>query len=178
MNELTLEIANAARKAFQSLFANGESFYYCTLFTTREGHEPYISAWSWEALEREAKNPTAWPFQQGQPNRSTAERKALIKWSYADSPYYCAGEEHFQHLKALFEARPFDEKEWHLRIEAMVLAMEMLDQEGLFALNQARESICILVEIMPPDEMNTQIAKRLNKADSPALQAWLIEAAE
>ncbi|WP_231638603.1 DUF4303 domain-containing protein [Paenibacillus sp. JCM 10914] len=40
--------------SFRTLFENGERYYYCTLFTTGEGHAPSISAWSWEALEREA----------------------------------------------------------------------------------------------------------------------------
>ncbi|URJ49564.3 hypothetical protein [Paenibacillus polymyxa] len=35
-----------------------------------------------------------------------------------------------------------------------------------------------LVEVMPPDETNTEIALRLNRAESPAMQAWLVEAAE
>lgn len=56
--------------------------------------------------------------------------------------------------------------------------MKILDKEGLFFLNQARESICILVELMPPDEINTQIAKHLNEAHYPTLQSWLSEAAE
>ncbi|WP_368655166.1 DUF4303 domain-containing protein [Ornithinibacillus sp. 4-3] len=190
MEELATVIANAARKAFKNLFANGESFYYCTLFTTGEGHEPYISAWSWEALEREANNPTTWSrdsLHKGKiDNVVLSKRKELMKWSYVDSPYYCSGEEHFQYVKKLFEARPssaqLDEEkwliEWQLRLEAMELAMKILDKEGLFSLNQARELICILVEVMPPDEINTQIAKRLNEAYNLALQSWLSEAAE
>lgn len=69
-------------------------------------------------------------------------------------------------------------RELELRLQAMELAMSMLDGEGLFALNQPRESVCVLVEIMPPDETNTEIALRLNVAGSPAMQSWLAEAAE
>lgn len=47
-----------------------------------------------------------------------------------------------------------------------------------FAVNQPRESVCILIEVMPPDELNTEIALRLNRAESPAMQEWLAEAAE
>ncbi len=60
----------------------------------------------------------------------------------------------------------------------MELAMKRLDDEGLFALNQLRESVCVLVEVMPPDEINTEIVLRLNRAESPAMQAWLAEATE
>ncbi|MEK4457394.1 DUF4303 domain-containing protein [Paenibacillus sp. FSL R10-2748] len=56
--------------------------------------------------------------------------------------------------------------------------MKTLDDEGVFALNQPREAVCVLVEVMPPDEINTEIALRLNRVESPAMQAWLAEAAE
>lgn len=69
-------------------------------------------------------------------------------------------------------------RELDVRLNAMELAMKMLDDEGVFALNQPRESVCVLVEVMPPDEINTEIALRLNRAESPAMQAWLAEAAE
>lgn len=68
--------------------------------------------------------------------------------------------------------------EFGLRLEAMELAMRLLDAEGLFALNQPREDVCVLAEVMPPDEGNTDIALRLNRAEFPAMQAWLAEAAE
>lgn len=69
-------------------------------------------------------------------------------------------------------------REFDSRLKAMELAMKRLDDEGLFALNQLRESVCVLVEVMPPDEINTEIVLRLNRAESPAMQAWLAEAAE
>ncbi|RAV23398.1 DUF4303 domain-containing protein [Paenibacillus contaminans] len=177
---LAAEIADTARKTFLSLFKNGERYYYCTLYTTEEGHAPSISAWSREALEVEAAR-------QGdasdKPGSTIAE---LIKWSYADSRYCCFGDENFDHVKLRFVERPSisdladDEgnREFDLRLKAMELAMKMLDDEGVFALNQPRESVCVLVEIMPPDEINTEIALRLNWEESPAMQAWLAEAAE
>lgn len=118
-----------------------------------------------------------------QPGSTIAE---LIKWSYADSPYCSFGDEHFDHVKQKFIERPFladledDERNRELdsRLKAMELAMKKLDDEGVFALNQPRESVCVLVEIMPPDEINTEIALRLNRAETPAMQAWLEEAAE
>lgn len=110
----------------------------------------------------------------------------LIKWSYADSPYCCFGDENFDNVKQRFTDRSFiavledDEgnREFDLRLKAMELAMKILDDEGVFALNQLRESVCVLVEVMPPDEINTEIALRLNRAESPAMQVWLEEAAE
>ncbi|MFF2484617.1 DUF4303 domain-containing protein [Paenibacillus sp. NPDC058071] len=177
---LATEIAGAARTIFCTLFENGERYYYCTLFTTGEGHAPSISAWSWEALERESGR------QEDSNDTPGSTIADLIKWSYADSPYCSFEDENFDDVKQLFMKRPSvtelaaDERncEFEFRLKAMELAMKMLDDEGLFALNQPRESVCVLVEVMPPDEMNTEIALRLNRAESPAMQAWLAEAAE
>jgi hypothetical protein len=180
IESLAAQIAGAARTVFDALFANGERYYYCTLFTTGEGHAPSVSAWSWEALEREAARQGA----KGQePVAAVAE---LIKWSYADSPYCAYKDESFAEVKQQFALRPSIgelaadvwEREFTLRLTAMELAMHRLDQEGCFARNQPRESICLLVEVMPPDEGNTAIAMRLNRPESAALQAWLAEAAE
>ncbi|GGG69729.1 DUF4303 domain-containing protein [Paenibacillus radicis (ex Gao et al. 2016)] len=180
LEALAAEIAGAARTSFRTLFENGERYYYCTLFTTGEGHAPGISAWSWEALEREAARQED---ESGTPESTIAE---LIKWSYADSPYCCFADEEFNDVKQLFLELPAiteleaDDRnhEFEFRLKAMEMAMTMLDKEGLFALNQPRESVCVLVEVMPPDEINTEIALRLNQAESPAIQAWLAEAAE
>ncbi|MGG4211597.1 DUF4303 domain-containing protein [Paenibacillus sp. FSL L8-0638] len=177
---LAAEITDVARASFRTLFENGERYYYCTLFTTGEGHAPSISAWSWEALEREAARQGD---ESDTPGSTIAE---LIKWSYADSPYCCFRDENFDDVKQLFMKRPsiaeLEADEWNRefdsRLKAMELAMKMLDNEGVFALNQPREAVCVLVEVMPPDEINTEIALRLNQAESPAMQAWLAEAAE
>ncbi|WP_042199279.1 DUF4303 domain-containing protein [Paenibacillus camerounensis] len=177
---LAVEIAEAARRSFCALFANGERYYYCTLYTTGEGHAPSLSAWSREALEREAAKQAEGG---GTPASTIAE---LIKWSYADSPYCCFGDESFDELRRLFQARPSVaeleaadwELEYELRLGAMERAMSILDAEGLFAVNQPRETVCVLAEVMPPDEGNTERALRLNRAESPAMQAWLTEAAE
>ncbi|WP_342441950.1 DUF4303 domain-containing protein [Lysinibacillus sp. FSL K6-0057] len=177
MEQLADVIVCAARKTFLDLFKNGERYYYCTLCTTGEGHAPSVSAWSWEALERQAAKQT---------NSNISERASLIKWSYADSPYYCYGEENFSNVRQCFNKRPYIytlegeawQQELALRLAAMELAMKKLDEEGLFALNQTRDSVCILVEVMPPEEINTEIALRLNHQSSTALQQWLLEAAE
>lgn len=177
---LAIEIAAAARTSFCTLFENGERYYYCTLYTTGEGHAPSISAWSWEALEVESARQAE---ESETPVSTIAE---LIKWSYADSPYCCYGDDQFDRIKQRFNARPSITEleiddwnvEFNLRLKAMELAMKMLDDEGIFALNQPRESVCVLVEIMPPDAANTEIALRLNRAETPAMQAWLAEAAE
>jgi hypothetical protein len=54
-DELVLLIENAAEKALKKLFdEHDEKFYYITLATFGECVCPVLSAWSVEALEREA----------------------------------------------------------------------------------------------------------------------------
>ncbi|MFD2114771.1 DUF4303 domain-containing protein [Paenibacillus yanchengensis] len=56
---MAIEIADAARTSFRTLFENGERYYYCTLYTTGEGHAPSISEpgrgklWRWNRLGKE-----------------------------------------------------------------------------------------------------------------------------
>lgn len=170
-NELILlakEIALAAEKSFLSLFKNNESYYYCVLVTTGEALPPFISAWSAEALEIFAQ----------QTSKVDAD---LSKWFYVDSPYFDFGEENFEIVKELFYAREDDLKndffkEIDFRVEAMVLAMELLDKKGIFSLNQPRNKVYINVEVVPPDSSNTIRALRLNKKED--ILGWLNEAAE
>jgi hypothetical protein len=167
---LVKAITNATRNAFVDLFKNNERFYYCVLMTTEEALPPFISAWSWEALERKAGNRT--------------DEFEVLKWSYADSPYYNYGTEYFKEVRELFAKRPniYDlddelyDKEFDLRLSAMELAIKQLDKEGIFELNQHRSEVYVNVEIMPPCISNTERALRLNKEEN--ITNWLIEAAE
>jgi hypothetical protein len=171
VDSLANEIATAARKAFLDLFSNGERYYYCTLVIFEGYFPPFISAWSWEALERESKK------------QASSEDAKLIKWSYADSPYCAYGQEHFD-ANSILSKRPFiydlDDEEWDdeldIRLKAMELAMKKLDAEGIFELNQPRSDIFINAEIMPPDGSNTKRARNLNSPE--AMRDWLAEAAE
>ena len=68
--------------------------------------------------------------------------------------------------------------EYEKRYAAMEEAMRRLDKEGMFAINQARGEVVVLVEVMPPDEENTERAFRMNRSSSKIFQEWLEEAAE
>lgn len=165
---LVEEIAIAAEKSFLTLFKNKEKYYYCVLVTTGEALPPFISAWSIEALNVYAKE--------------TSEEDAdLSKWFYGESPYFDFGEENFEKVRKLFYERQsylnndfFMETDF--RVEAMVLAMELLDKKGIFSLNQSRNKVYVNVEVMPPDSSNTMRALRLNKKED--IVDWLNEAAE
>lgn len=160
---LKSEIVKAARTAFESLFSNGEHYYYVTLATDGLANTPYISAWSHEAFERDG------------------EDDEEIKWSEADSPYCCWEQECFDKVEEMLiersELRDTDE-EYELRLSAMEEAMMELDAEGLFSKNQPRSEIMVLVEVIPPDYTNTERAYRLNDSCTEIFKEWLDEAAE
>ena len=170
--ELTSAIVEAARRALKCLFErHKERFYYITLFTSGECLPPNISAWSVEALERATA-------------QSGKDAARVLKWSYADSPYFAFREEDFADVQRLYALRPDPHSlpldgflaECALRLRAMESALAILDQEGLFGVGQPRASVVVNAEVMPPDRGNTERARRLNPPE--ALTVWLQEAAE
>ncbi len=177
--DLTRAIEAAARKAIEELFAQypHHHFYYLSLITSGEVHAPALVASSKEALEEAVKD------------ADDQDARWGLKWSYADSPFFCFGEAHFEEVNELFRQRPDPglqddedyrdsaaEAEHNLRLEAMESAIHNLDQQGLFAAGDRRLKIVVNVEVMPPDRTNTERAKRLNPPE--AIRQWLEEAAE
>lgn len=164
--ELKNELVKAARSAFQSLFANGEHFYYVTLAADGLANTPYISAWSYEEFERVSE---------------TDDEADMIKWTECESPYFAWEHERFANVKKMLiersDLRGTDE-ECDLRFSAMEEAMKQLDAEGLFSKNQPRSKVMVLVEVIPPDYTNTERAYRLNDCGTEIFQEWLEEAAE
>jgi len=171
--ELEDAIADATREAVTALFREnaGQHFYYLSLITPGEGHAPFLSAWSREALASAAGG--------------DAESVRLLKWSYADSPFYAYREELFDEVARLFAARPsmnsatsddewFAEVAW--RVQGMERAVAQLDAEGLFGRGEERYAIVVNVEFMPPDYTNSARARWLNSPE--VLVEWLAEAAE
>lgn len=171
--ELVSKIKQASQKAILSLFSNHkEQFYYCSLITDGFANCPILSAWSWEALERET-----------QKDNNVEEAKYYLKWSYADSPYCMYGNEYFSDIRKIFDQRNSlihtekeRQNEFYIRMNSMERAMFELDEEGLFGTGKQRLGIVINVETMPPDYENTKRAIRLNP--KAALDDWLEEIAE
>jgi len=102
------------------------------------------------------------------------------KWNFADSPYYAFGEEYFKPVQSLLDTYPsiFEmededeiEREFELRVSAMVQAMQKMDQEGIFSINQPREQVYINVECIPNDNSDVDRALLLNEAKN--IQEWL-----
>jgi hypothetical protein len=173
-SDLARAIASAAETAIRKLFAEHPGrYYYLSLITTGEAHPPVLAAWSQEALEDAVKK-----------HANSVATRWVLKWSYADSPYFCFGEEFFEPVRQLFAMRPdihslnngTRNAEYELRLGAMEAAMSTLDQRGLFGLGKDRHNIVINVEVMPPDYTNTLRAMRLNPPE--AARTWLEEAAE
>ena len=166
--QLKRAIVVSVRVAVERLFREtGESFYYFSLITTGEAHAPVLSAWSREKL---AAVPEA--------------DRSLVKWSYADSPYFDFGSEEFGEVRELFDQRPYMHSlegesrfsEYKERLAIMEQALSEVDASGVFGRGAEREKIVIHVEVMPPDHTNTERAKRLNPPR--ALGEWLEEAGE
>ena len=63
------------------------------------------------------------------------------------------------------------EREFGLRVSAMIQAMQKLDQEGIFSINQLREQVYINVECIPNDNSDVDRALLLNEAKN--IQEWL-----
>lgn len=169
--ELTHELYQAVKTILMDLFSNKEHYYYITLTSDGGAHTPCISAWSDEALYRSTND---------------EEKRKNIKWSYADSPYCCWKQEEFDKVEALLLSRgniwDLDWKafeiEYRIRFQAMEMAINRLDQEGIFAINQKRDDVVVLVEVMPPDDTNIERAYRMNDANSKIFSEWLEEMAE
>lgn len=170
--DLTIAIEQATRLAVQKLFVeHPEDFYYVSLVTSGEAHAPFLTAWSKQALATEA-------VIQG-------VSSTILKWSYADSPYCCYGEEFFDDVRRLFKERPqwVNDRpgrdwsaEFDFRLAAMEVAMLRLSEQGLFGTGAERDRLVIAVEVMPPDPSNTLRMMRLNPRN--ALAEWLSEAGE
>jgi len=152
----------ASKNAFSELFKNNEHYYFCSLVTTEDGMIPAVSAWSHEALSKCTSLID---------ENSNIEN---IKWSSEDSPYYCYGVEYFNDVESIILKRPsiddIDEDGWdieiRMRIRAMEYAIKRNADEGLFSTNQPRDAVILNVELAPPQEINTEIAYRLNKPSS------------
>lgn len=165
---LKREIVKAVKMAAEKLFRETEeSFYYFTLITSGEAHAPIVSAWSKEKLSMVPES-----------------ERQLVKWSYADSPYFDFDSDGFEQVRLLFSQRPdillLDEplrsSEYDERLAVMEDALSEVDAAGVFGRGVEREQIVINVEVMPPDHSNTERAMRLNPP--AALSDWLNEAAE
>lgn len=168
MDELVSIVQACTRLAFSELFGNKEHFYYCVLLVTGEGYAPTISAWSWEALNRECAKQAA------------EHLRGELMWSYADSPYYAFGKEFFLPVQHHLSLRPsIDElsdeewdKEWQDRMLAYERAMKNLDEEFFWGQGETRKQVYINVESMPIEEADISRAIRLNPS-SEILKDWL-----
>jgi hypothetical protein len=157
----------------------GERFYYCSLITLEcPMYRPALLAWSKEGLERAVEISL-------DPDKETL--RAYLKWNHAEAPLFAYGEQYFEEVWRLWDLSTdlplegnADEWTWcyqcRLKLTAMLMAMQRLDEEGLFGRGPDRERIVINVEVMPPDFTNVTSARSLNPP--AALVEWMQEAAE
>lgn len=167
--ELVTAFVKAAKNAFCSLTETHKEHFYYYAFIFDEGLHPYISAWSYEALEKSIKD-----------NKISIEDKTWWKWDYSDSPYAVYGyDEFFSEAGELLDKRADSisedelyDTEWDIRIHSMEEAMKRLDQMEVFGTKEDRKNVIINVEIAPPDGSEYERALRLN-AESSLLSEYL-----
>lgn len=173
--ELIEALTKAAGAAFLSLKeATKEHFYFYT-FIFDEGLHPYISAWSYEALQKSILA-----------QQLSDEEKLWWKWDSADSPYAAYGYgEFFGEASELLDKRAAalsDDDlcgtEWTLRMDAMEEAMKRLDHAGLFGAGKEREQVVINVEQAPPDGDGSEYNRALRLNPPSALLSEYLETCE
>ena len=161
--ELIESLVKAAKAAFLSLKETTKEHFYYYAFVFDEGLHPYISAWSYEALEKSIAE-----------QQITDDEKSWWKWDYSDSPYAVYGyDEFFYEVSELLDKRAgalsSDElygTEWDVRIHSLEEAMKRLDKSGLFGTKEERKNVVINVELAPPDGSEYARALRLNPPSS------------
>lgn len=159
--ELVSVLVKAASNAFSSLKETYKEHFYFYIFIFDEGMHPYISAWSYEALEKSIID-------------NKIEDKNWWKWNYSDSPYVVYGyDDFFNEVSGLLDQRTNSlsiddlyDVEWGIRVDSMEEAMKRLDQSGLFGVGEERKNVVINVEIAPPDCSEYERAVRLNPESS------------
>ena len=173
--ELIEALVKAARAAFLSLKETTKEHFYFYAFIFDEGLHPYISAWSYEALEKSMME-----------QQIPEEDKSWWKWDSADSPYAVYGyDEFFGEVSELLDKRASklsdDELygvEWGIRIDSMEEALKKLDGSGLFGTGKERERVVINVEQAPPDGDGSEYKRALRLNPSSALLSEYLETCE
>ena len=157
--EIVEALVKAAANAFSSLKETHKEHFYYYVFVFDAGMHPYISAWSYEALEKSFIG-----------KKITGEKRDWWKWDYSDSPYVVYGyDEFFNEVSELLDKRAsglsFDELyniEWDIRVASTEEALKRLDRSGLFGSGEDRKNVVINVETAPPDGSEYNRALRLN----------------
>ena len=173
--ELIEALVKAAGAAFLSLKETSKEHFYFYVFVFDQGLHPYISAWSYEALEKSI-------IEQQIPD----EEKSWWKWDSADSPYAVYGyDEFFGEVSELLDKRASELSndelygiEWYVRIASMEEAMKRLDSSGLFGTADEREGVVINVEQAPPDDYSSEYNRALRLNPSSALLSEYLETCE
>ena len=173
--ELIEALVKAASAAFLSLKETTKENFYFYAFIFDAGLHPYISAWSYESLEKSIIE-----------QQISDEDKSWWKWDTADSPYAVYGyDEFFGEVSELLDKRArklsddvLYEIEWGVRIDCMEEAMKRLDASGLFGTGKERECVVINVEQTPPDEDGSEYNRALRLNPSSALLSEYLETCE
>ena len=179
--EIELELADALRKTLSDLMQDypHDTFYYFALTTGGEALSPGHSIWSEELLEAEAEK------QSIQSKRDRETIKNNMRYSYADSPLFYRYGQYFKKVEELFlNRRPnidnLSAEDWEiefdLRINSMINALKIVDNEKYFGTGKQREKWFLNVEVHPPDGSNVIRAENFNSKEK--IQEWLDKGGE
>ncbi len=173
--ELVQALVKAASAAFLSLKETTKEHFYYYVFVFDEGLHPYISAWSYEALEKSIAR-----------QQIPEEESGWWKWSCPDSPYAVYGyDEFFGEVSRLLDQRADklseDElygTEWITRMELLEEAMKRLDASGLFGTGEERQAVVINAEQVPPDHESGEYHRALRLNPPSALLSDYLKTCE
>ena len=134
--ELIEAFVKAAGNAFSSLKETHKEQFYYYAFIFDEGLHPYISAWSYEALEKSIID-----------NKITDEEKSWWKWDYSDSPYAVYGyDDFFSEASELLDKRAsrssndeLYDVEWGTLVDSMEEAMKGLTNQDYSELKMSEK---------------------------------------
>lgn len=125
----------AAGKAFKALLEErGEEHFYYFALLNDGNWRPYISAWSYEALNR-----------------------------FCDENEVEGEEREQKNFEAYETDKTMADAQWKTLLNSMEEAMRRLDQKGIFGTGGERDKAVIAVEIVPPVRSNYSRTERLNK---------------
>lgn len=162
--ELVVLLQEAFQNSVEALRKDHpENFYYFAFVLDEEMH-PYMSAWSYESLERDGKG--------------LNEVEDFTKWAYYDSPYDKYGYDDFSKASSTISERTskLSEAERHEEQDKIAFSMEealrRLDQANFFGVGDQRKEVVINVEPSPFRQAELERAYRLNPS-SPLLDEYI-----
>lgn len=156
-------LKDAIAAAVKAVWAGlGEDLYGLALFTSPSAEFVRVTAFSDAGLEATVARYA---------EEGSASGRDALRWSPADSPLHCRGDDAFASVDALIASEWAGWEHQDARENACHAALERLDAEGLFGAGEARARLALMVmQGDQSDRARLDSARRLNP---PAVVARL-----